>query len=287
MHLFQQKDALRQYLGTAKEQGATIGFVPTMGALHDGHLSLIRAAKAQCSQVVCSIFVNPTQFNDPADYEKYPVTIERDQELLIKAGTDVLFLPAVAEMYPEGLTAPARHYDFGALETVLEGAHRPGHFQGVGRIVHKLLDLVQPHQLFMGQKDLQQCLIVKRLLQLIHSPAELVICPTRREPDGLAMSSRNLRLNAGERQKATTLYKTLSYIKARLAAGAPLPDTVNAARLQLQSGNFETDYLEVIAVQDNGIILFPDKPVPGLPMYAVVAARIEGSAVRLIDNMEM
>ncbi|HEY8914981.1 MAG TPA: pantoate--beta-alanine ligase [Chitinophaga sp.] len=287
MYLFKQKDELRHYLDTAKQQGATIGFVPTMGALHEGHLSLIHTAKAQSSLTVCSIFVNPTQFNDPADFEKYPITIEKDIQMLIAAGTDVLFLPAVAEMYPEGLSAPAPHYDFGALETVLEGAHRPGHFQGVGRIVHKLLDLVQPHKLFMGQKDLQQCLVVTRLLQLIDSPAEMVICPTLREPDGLAMSSRNMRLSPDERKNAVALYKALSYIKTELAKGGSLPDILAAARLQLRSGKFETDYLDVIAVKDDGIILFPEQAVTDLPMYAVVAARMEGSPVRLIDNMQM
>jgi len=287
MYLFKQKDELRHYLDTTKQQGATIGFVPTMGALHEGHLSLIHTSKAQSSLTVCSIFVNPTQFNDPADFEKYPITIEKDIQMLIAAGTDVLFLPAVAEMYPEGITAPASHYDFGALETVLEGAHRPGHFQGVGRIVHKLLDIVQPHKLFMGQKDLQQCLVVNRLLQLIDSPAEMVICPTLREPDGLAMSSRNMRLSPDERKNAVALYKALSYIKTGLATGGSLPAILAAARLQLQSSKFETDYLDVIAVKDDGIILFPEQAVTDLPMYAVVAARMEGSPVRLIDNMRM
>lgn len=287
MYLFKQKDELRQYLHTAKQQGATIGFVPTMGALHEGHLSLIHTAKAQSSLTVCSIFVNPTQFNDPADFEKYPITIEKDIQMLIAGGTDVLFLPAVAEMYPEGLSAPAPHYDFGALETVLEGAHRPGHFQGVGRIVHKLLDIVQPHKLFMGQKDLQQCLVVTRLLQLIDSPAEMVICPTLREPDGLAMSSRNMRLGPDERKNAVALYQALSYIKNGLAKGGSLPDILAAARLQLQSSKFEMDYLDVIAVKDDGIILFPEQAVTNLPMYAIVAARMEGSPVRLIDNLQV
>ena len=129
MYIFKLKEDLQRFLTTARQKGATIGFVPTMGALHQGHLSLIHEARQQSSLVVCSIFVNPTQFNDPSDFEKYPITIEKDITLLTGAGANVLFLPSVPEMYPEGLTAPARHYDFGALETVLEGAHRPGHFQ--------------------------------------------------------------------------------------------------------------------------------------------------------------
>ncbi|KAA2242502.1 pantoate--beta-alanine ligase [Chitinophaga agrisoli] len=288
MDLFKLKDELRHYLNTAQQKGATVGFVPTMGALHQGHLSLIQQARQQCNIVVCSIFVNPTQFNDPADFEKYPVTIEKDITLLTAAHTDVLFLPAVAEMYPEGLSAPGPHYDFGALETVLEGEYRPGHFQGVGRVVHKLLDIVQPQQLFMGQKDLQQCLVVKRLLKLIESPAEMIICPTLRETDGLAMSSRNMRLSPAERQQAVAIYKTLSYIKDQLQQGAPLPDTVAAARLQLQSAKFEMDYLDVIAVGDDGAISFPQaSPPAGQPLYAAVAARMEGSPVRLIDNLQV
>lgn len=286
MYLFKLKKDLQHFLATARQQGETIGFVPTMGALHEGHLSLIHEAGQHSSLVVCSIFVNPTQFNDPSDFEKYPITIEKDIELLNKAGLGVLFLPSVHEMYPEGLTAPAPYYDFGALETVLEGAHRPGHFQGVGRVVHKLLDIVQPDHLFMGQKDLQQCLIVKHLLKLIQSPVNMVICPTLREPDGLAMSSRNLRLGPEERKNAVALYKTLTYIKENVRQDKPLDEVLAAARLQLQSSKFDTDYLDVIAVKDGSTITYPTSSgTASGPMYAVVAAKMQGSPVRLIDNM--
>lgn len=285
MYLFKLKEDLQGFLATARDNGATIGFVPTMGALHQGHLSLINEARQHCSLVVCSIFVNPTQFNDPSDFEKYPITIEKDIQLLTGAGTDVLFLPSVAEMYPEGLTAQGPHYDFGELETVLEGAYRPGHFQGVGRIVHKLLDIVQPKQLFMGQKDLQQCLIVKHLLKLTGLPIEMVICPTLREPDGLAMSSRNMRLSPEERQNAVALYRALRYIRENIRPGKPLEEVLTAARLQLQSSKFETDYLDVITIGDDGNVAFPRYPVPDQPMYAVVAAKMQGSPIRLIDNL--
>lgn len=259
-----------------------------MGALHQGHLSLIHEARQHTGLVVCSIFVNPTQFNDPADFEKYPITIEKDIELLSGAGTDVLFLPSVREMYPEGLDAPAPHYDFGELETVLEGAHRPGHFQGVGRIVHKLLDIVQPHQLFMGQKDLQQCLVVKHLLKLIGSPAEMIICPTLREPDGLAMSSRNVRLSPAERTNAVALFKALSYIRDNIREGKPLNEVMTAARLQLLSSKFDADYLDLIAVQNGNAIAYPRSAGEASgPMYAVVAAKMQGSPVRLIDNLQV
>ena len=288
MYIFKQKKDLQDFLETARQKGSTIGFVPTMGALHQGHLSLIHEARQHTSLVVCSIFVNPTQFNDPSDFEKYPITIEKDIELLTGAGTDVLFLPSVPEMYPEGLSGPAPHYDFGELESVLEGAHRPGHFQGVGRVVHKLLDIVQPHKLFMGQKDLQQCLVVKHLLKLIGSPAEMIICPTLREPDGLAMSSRNVRLSPAERTNAVALYKALSYIRDNIHAGQPLPDVLTAARLQLQSSKFEADYLDLIAVKDGNAITYPQSSAEASgPMYAVVAAKMQGSPVRLIDNMQI
>jgi len=288
MYIFKQKKDLQDFLETARQKGSTIGFVPTMGALHQGHLSLIHEARQHTSLVVCSIFVNPTQFNDPSDFEKYPITIEKDIELLTGAGTDVLFLPSVPEMYPEGLSGPAPHYDFGELESVLEGAHRPGHFQGVGRVVHKLLDIVQPQKLFMGQKDLQQCLVVKHLLKLIGSPAEMIICPTLREPDGLAMSSRNVRLSPAERTNAVALYKALSYIRDNIHAGQPLPDVLTAARLQLQSSKFEADYLDLIAVKDGNAITYPQSLAEASgPMYAVVAAKMQGSPVRLIDNMQI
>lgn len=286
MYIFKLKKDLQDFLETARQKGSTIGFVPTMGALHQGHLSLIHEARQHTRLVVCSIFVNPTQFNDPADFEKYPITIEKDIELLSGAGTDVLFLPSVQEMYPEDLNAPAPHYDFGELETVLEGAHRPGHFQGVGRIVHKLLDIVQPNQLFMGQKDLQQCLVVKHLLKLIRSPAEMIICPTLREPDGLAMSSRNVRLSPAERRNAVALFKGLSYIRDNIREGKPLDEVMTAARLQLQSSKFEADYLDLIAVKDGNAITYPRSAGEASgPMYAVVAAKMQGSPVRLIDNM--
>jgi pantoate--beta-alanine ligase len=290
MYIFKQKKDLHNFLETARQKGSTIGFVPTMGALHQGHLSLIHEARQHTGLVVCSIFVNPTQFNDPSDFEKYPITIEKDIELLTGARTDVLFLPSVPEMYPPpgGLDAPAPLYDFGQLESVLEGAHRPGHFQGVGRVVHKLLDIVQPQKLFMGQKDLQQCLVVKHLLKLIGSTAEMIICPTLREPDGLAMSSRNVRLSPAERTNAVALYKALSYIRDNIRAGQPLPDVLTAARLQLQSSKFEADYLDLIAVKDGNAITYPQSATAASgPMYAVVAAKMQGSPVRLIDNMQI
>lgn len=284
MYLFKRKDELERHLTTARNEGKHIGFVPTMGALHRGHISLINAAKENSDLVVCSIFVNPTQFNDPKDFEKYPVTIDQDVLMLTEAGCDVLFLPTVQEMYPEGLTAKM-HYDFGTLETILEGAARPGHFQGVGQVVHQLLTLVQPDKLFMGQKDLQQCLIINRLLKIIHSQVELVICPTVRENDGLAMSSRNLRLNPTERVNALHLYQGLSYIKHHYKK-APLKDLKEKAVNDLKLNGFEVDYVELISILEDGSVIFPEN-AGTTPLYAVVAAREISSGVRLIDNMEL
>ena len=279
MYLFKRKDELERHLTTARNEGKHIGFVPTMGALHRGHISLINAAKENSELVVCSIFVNPTQFNDPKDFEKYPVTIDQDIQMLTEAGCDVLFLPTVQEMYPDGLTAKM-HYDFGTLETILEGAARPGHFQGVGQVVHQLLTLVQPDKLFMGQKDLQQCLIINRLLKLINSQVELVICPTIREHDGLAMSSRNLRLNPTERVNALHLYQGLSDIKHNYKKAA-LKDLKEKA-----VNGFEVDYVELISILEDGSVIFPEN-AGTTPLYAVVAARELSSGVRLIDNMEL
>ena len=284
MYLFKRKDDLERLLSTARKEGKRIGFVPTMGALHEGHLSLIAAAKENSDLVVCSIFVNPTQFNDPADFEKYPITIDQDVTLLTAAGNDILFLPSVQEMYPNGLSAEM-HYDFGTLETVLEGAHRPGHFQGVGQVVHKLLGLVQPDKLFMGQKDFQQCLIINRLIKLLHLDVELVICPTKRESDGLAMSSRNLRLNPTERQNALHISRALNNIKVHIH-NAPLQELSAQGIGELQSNGFDVDYLEMVSIQPDGNISFPSTPGTE-PLYAVVAAKETSSGVRLIDNMQV
>lgn len=284
MYLFKRKEELERHLTTARNNGKHIGFVPTMGALHRGHISLINAAKENSELVVCSIFVNPTQFNDPKDFEKYPVTIDQDVQMLTEAGCDVLFLPSVQEMYPDGLTAKM-HYDFGSLETILEGAARPGHFQGVGQVVHQLLNLVQPDKLFMGQKDLQQCLIINRLLKIIDSHVELVICPTVREKDGLAMSSRNLRLNATERENALHLYKGLSEIKHNYQQ-ANLKTLKEKAVNELKTSGFEVDYVELISILEDGTVIFPDTAATS-PLYAVVAAKELSSGVRLIDNIAL
>jgi pantoate--beta-alanine ligase len=281
MYLFKRSTDLKKHLDLVRKSNKSIGFVPTMGALHDGHLSLIQAARENNDVVVCSIFVNPTQFNDPKDFEKYPITIEEDIKKLNNVSTDILFLPSVEEMYPEGLKSDL-HYDFGNLETILEGKFRPGHFQGVGRIVHKLLDIVQPNQLFMGQKDLQQCLIIRRLLVVTHSPVKLVVCPTEREKDGLAMSSRNARLSPAARKKATAIYQALVHIKTNFGKGLHFLEGAHEAFDQLKKDGFEPEYVDILQLDDD--MLHPlDQPPGNATVIVAVAAWLDG--VRLIDNM--
>ena len=183
-----------------------------MGALHSGHISLITNSKIQNQLTVSSIFVNPTQFNNAKDFEKYPITLEKDIDQLEKNGCNVLFLPPVEEIYTDGLNK-LPHYNLGYLETVLEGKYRPGHFQGVCQVVHRLLNIVQPDYLYLGQKDYQQCMVIKKLIELTQLKINVVISNTLRENDGLAMSSRNMRLNEEERKLSVKIFETLSFIK--------------------------------------------------------------------------
>jgi pantoate--beta-alanine ligase len=253
-----------------------------MGALHEGHLSLIRKSKSATGLTVCSIFVNPTQFNDPSDFEKYPITTDKDIALLLSAGCDLLFLPELTEMYPDGMKTKGL-YDLGEMETLLEGKFRPGHFQGVCQVVHQLLQQVQPHELFMGQKDYQQCMVINRLLHLTgnYDKIHLHICPTLREPDGLAMSSRNRRLSATDRERAVTIYRTLSYLKAQLKAGE-LESIQKSAFNQLQAAGFRTDY---IAIAD-ATTLQPVNYWDGQQSLVALVAAFLGE-VRLIDNLPL
>jgi pantoate--beta-alanine ligase len=270
---------LRDYLDKKEREGHSTGFVPTMGALHKGHVSLIESSVKDNSITVCSIFVNPTQFNDPKDFEKYPVTIEKDIYMLESAGCNILFLPSVNEIYPDRKTKEA-HYDLGYLETILEGKYRPGHFQGVCMVVHRLLDIVRPGNLYLGQKDYQQCMVIKKLIELIGQPAVRVnICPTLREPDGLAMSSRNMRLNEEERKKAPAIYQSLQYIKDNLKKGN-LHDLKTIASTKLAKQGFKTDYIEIA----DGTTLQLINEWDGQQKLVALAAAFLNE-VRLIDNM--
>lgn len=206
MKIFDQVAPLQAYLAAERAQGKTIGFVPTMGALHAGHLSLVSKALEQCDLCIVSVFVNPTQFNDPKDLETYPRTFEADARLLEAAGASAVLHPAVETIYPKQYN---RDFPVGRVAEVMEGAHRPGHFRGVMQVVSRLFDIVRPDKAFFGEKDFQQIAVIRAMVRLLNSPVEIVDCPIVREPDGLALSSRNVRLSAEERRQAPNIYRVL------------------------------------------------------------------------------
>lgn len=278
MIIFKKAADIGIFLQQKRQNNPKTGFVPTMGALHQGHISLIESARSENDVVVCSIFVNPTQFNDPKDFQNYPITIENDIDLLEKAGCDALFLPAVEEMYPAGLENK-KTYALGYLETVLEGRYRPGHFQGVCQVVHRLLTIMPADRLYLGQKDFQQCMVIRKMIELENLPIETVICPTLRETDGLAMSSRNMRLDKEAREKAVEISRTLLHIKSSLKAG-DLSELKTAAVEQLNRTGFKTDYVEIADADTLELIGRWD----GKRKLVALCAAFLGE-VRLIDNM--
>ncbi len=279
MHIFRTIAALQRW---RRQCTGPVGFVPTMGALHEGHLSLIRCSKKENPYTVVSIFVNPTQFDDPQDFQTYPRTIDQDIALLQKEGVDALFLPDVSEMYPHGFDDEDAHYDFGHLERILEGAHRPGHFKGVGQVVAKLLRAVQPDRLYLGQKDYQQVLVITELVRQLQMPVEIRMCPIVREADGLALSSRNVRLSPEQRRDATALYKALQSILEAYQQGLSVDEAKHRALQILQQAPSiqQIDYLEIADARTlRPVSSWDDAP----QIIALVAVRMEG--VRLIDNM--
>lgn len=278
MILIKTAAILARHLKQARNDRQSIGFVPTMGALHRGHLSLLDAARQGNNLSVCSIFINPTQFNDTRDFEKYPVTLEKDIDLLEENGVDILFLPSVAEIYPAG-TQQVIHYTLGYLESILEGHYRPGHFQGVCQVMHRLLDIVQPDDLYMGQKDYQQCMVVKKLIALTGLSTQLHTCETLREADGLAMSSRNMRLDEAARKKAVYISQVLKRVIASIKAG-PLETITNAAEQALTENGFKVDYVAIAAAKDLALLQEWDGKEP---LVALAAAYL--GEIRLIDNM--
>lgn len=249
-----------------------------MGALHKGHISLIEAAKKDTDIVICSLFVNPTQFNNPEDLAKYPRTFEADRAMLEEAGCSAVFAPSVEEMYPE---QPVVKMNFGALETVMEGASRPGHFNGVGIVVSKLFNIVKPHRAYFGQKDLQQVSVVRQLISDLGFGFELVICPTVREKDGLAMSSRNTRLNAAERAIAPHIYRILAAAGEDLRTGRQVSEVIGWAKSEFAKiKEFTLDYFEVIDIKT----LLPIEKIGPAGLNAICVAAFLGP-VRLIDNI--
>jgi len=275
LKIFTTIQEIQQYLADLRVLGKTTGFVPTMGALHQGHLSLIKQARESNDVVICSIFVNPTQFTDAADLEKYPRPIADDIQKLEAAGCDVLFNPPVSEMYADN---EQWHLDIGELEFLLEGKFRPGHYQGVTQVVYKLFNIVKPDKAYFGQKDYQQVLVIGKMAEVLNLPVELVMCPIEREPDGLAMSSRNIHLTADDRKHALILSKALQITKDNFDSDHIEKIQLYAMQLISHEPGVQLEYFEIV----DGETLHPaTKDTQNI--VALVAARV--GATRLIDNV--
>ena len=268
---------LKKQIAIEKNKGQTIGFVPTMGALHKGHLSLIEISISNTDKTVVSIFVNPTQFNNKNDYQNYPITIDSDIEKLEKSGCHYLFLPEQKEIYPEPDT---RSFDFDGIDKIMEGQFRPGHFNGVAQVVSKLFDAVQPHKAFFGQKDFQQLAIIKKMVEKLNYPIEIIACPIVREADGLAMSSRNVRLSDEERQKALLISKTLFSIPDLLKENS-IEEVKRIVEMKFQNDDiFNFEYIDIV----------DDKELASIKNWneaknKVVCIAVFVGDVRLIDNI--
>ncbi|MFC2124387.1 pantoate--beta-alanine ligase [Bacteroidota bacterium] len=280
MEVFSQKSSLIEYIDSERVNGKIIGLVPTMGALHDGHLELIRWSARECNITICSIYVNPTQFNNPEDLKHYPRDLEQDMEKLASENCSAVFLPDNHEMYEDNLN-PSTTINFGNIETILEGTHRPGHFKGVGIVVSKLFNIVNPDYTYFGQKDIQQYAIVKQLINDLSFGIILRCVPTIREPDGLAMSSRNSKLSSDDRGTAVYLYKTLVNAKEKLLKDVSFA-TVKKESVEFLTGlpNFILEYLEFVDTEPFRII---DRLEDGNNPALCIAADLGG--VRLIDNL--
>jgi pantoate--beta-alanine ligase len=268
--------ALKSLLGPIKLAQQKIALVPTMGALHKGHVSLIKMAQEQADIVVCSIFVNPTQFTDPKDLEKYPRPLEHDMAMLKEAGCDVVFMPSVKEMYP---TEETWHIDLGPAEFLLEGEFRKGHYQGVTQIVKKLFDAVDPDIAFFGQKDYQQVLMIQNMVAYFKLPVQIISCPIIREDDGLAMSSRNIHLNTTDRENALVLSRALNYVHENFESKS-IPELLEKAKELIEEiPGVELDYFTIA----DGKTLLPETDKNDKNIIALVAAKV--GQTRLIDNM--
>lgn len=279
MKIIQQNSELQEFL-TKNRVNGTIGFVPTMGALHEGHLSLLKQARTKDDYTICSIFVNPTQFNESSDYEAYPQVLDADIKLLKTLNTDAVFIPSVSEMYPDG-TQQIPHYDIGKLDDVLEGEHRPGHFQGVCHIIEQFLQKIAPDHIYMGEKDFQQIAVVQKLIDINEHNTTLVPCSTLREESGLAMSSRNMRLSADGKVKAAIFHKALCSIRDQQTEKSF--DTLRKeAETMLKASDFEPEY---IALCDTYTLDELKNFDANRTMRLIAAGFIEG--IRLIDNIAL
>ncbi len=268
---------LKAWTREQRKHGRSIGFVPTMGALHEGHLALVKKAKCENDLVVSSIFVNPMQFNKPEDLEKYPRTLDDDLKMLYNTSCDVVFCPGVHEMYP---TPETRVYDFGILDKVMEGRYRQGHFNGVAIVVKKLFDIVEPHRAYFGQKDYQQLQVIKALVKIENLDVKIISCPTVREADGLAMSSRNRRLTPAQRLEAPKIYRALD--KARNMYPSTGVDEIKTMVVDEinASPQLEVEYFEISDAETL-------QPVtrPGKNQKLVACIAVHAGNVRLIDNV--
>lgn len=277
MKIFKTIRETRDYISGKKRKGKKIGFVPTMGALHDGHLSLLRRALLENDLIATSIFVNPMQFNNPEDLKKYPRTLEHDIEKLEEISCDILFNPGVDEMYPEPVLDK---YNFGHLDKILEGKFRPGHFNGVAVVVKKLFDIITPDRAYFGMKDYQQLRIIQTMVEKQQLPVEIVPCPTMREKDGLAMSSRNVRLSAHERNIAPVIYRVLQGVKARVKQMS-IPAARDWALRQMNKyEEIEVEYFEIADAETLLPIKNPEETKSAIALTAVNLGK-----VRLIDNL--
>lgn len=280
MKILHSLSSVNTLLAEVRNSRKIIGLVPTMGALHEGHLALVEKAKDSTDFVVVSIFVNPTQFNNPEDFAKYPKTLENDFELLISKGVDAVFVPSNEEMYPK---QPKLSIDFGDLERTLEGAFRPGHFNGVGIVVSKLLNIVKPDQAFFGQKDLQQVAVIRRLVEDLSFDVKLVVVPTVRESDGLALSSRNLRLTEAQRKDALVLFRAMDFARKELLAGADwLGVKAKALSMFASVENARLEYFEWVDSQT-----FEPIERLSLGQASSICTACYIGEVRLIDNLSV
>ncbi len=277
MELFETREKLNSCIKLYKQEGKVVGFVPTMGALHNGHISLVKQAKESCDVVVVSIFVNPTQFNDPKDLERYPRTLENDVKMLESVGCDIVFAPTVKEIYPE---PDNRQFDFGYIGQIMEGPKRPGHFNGVAQVVSRLFDLVEPDKAFFGMKDFQQIAIIRSMVSQLNYNIEIVSCPIIREDDGLAMSSRNRLLTPEHRETAPNIHKVLSQ-------AVEIHNTMSVNELKewiINSINsnplLEVEYVEI--VDEMSLKITEDWNEPG---RKVICITVYAGEIRLIDNI--
>lgn len=280
MEHFDIAEYLTEEVDFLKKEGQKVGFVPTMGALHEGHLSLVRRSAQENDTSVVSIFVNPTQFNNPDDLTNYPRTLISDSEMLESVGTGILFAPGEQEIYPDNFSRTfAPSVDLGVLDIVMEGGYRPGHFKGVVQVVHRLFEIVKPDVAYFGEKDFQQLAVIRRMVEQLDLPVRIIACPTCREPDGLAMSSRNVRLSTAERAEAPVIYRALRFIRDHRDSKSFDDLKTEAIRMIESSGRIKVEYLELA---DAETLL----PVADLSSATHIRSFVSAylGKVRLIDN---